>query len=97
MGQCSSQGAWGMSCWYVCGRYIRTRDPPRGTAGVGAFLVCVFAHSVLSIFHTFSNELVDLVDVHDKVYGSQVHHFDVWEDGLQLRMAKEDTPVVIST
>ena len=62
--------------------------------GFDGLLVCIFARSVLSILHACLKEFVDLVEVNDQVYGSQINHFGVWEDGDQLRVAKEDTPVV---
>ena len=56
--------------------YVRAGGLPRGT-------VCVFAHSVLSIVHAFSKELLDLIKVDGDVFGSRIRNFDVWEDGDQ--------------
>ena len=79
---------------YVVGAYLhavfqaerRGLEPP---------LVCVFAQNVLDILHAFSKELVDLFEIDSRVFGSEINHFGVWEDGNQrVISAGGETPVV---
>ena len=73
---------------YVVGTYVHavTHAEQRG---VDALLVCVSAHSVLKISHALSKELVDLVEVDGKVFGSHIHHFGLFPDADQWAMSAD--------